>query len=473
MPNASNRRFFLLNLLHTHSTRFFVLAALVFGIIICFRLPPLFGNDEIVHFPRAYHVQDGHLWAEYLSGFDYGGQLPKQLVTMNHAFREQVQTKGDASRLSELEKQYRSEKLEGDATEQIAFTSANVYSAWSYAPAAVGVWVADLLHLPLAWYVYLARLSCLAVWLGLVYLAIKYIPAGKYFLIAVALLPTSLVQATTIGMDGLVNGLAWLITALTLAVFAKTLRLTPKIMATFALLSLYLATTKQGYMLIAALPLLIPSHLFETSKKRANIIRIAFAGLLLTVTAAYIARTAPIADTLHFIQRPGLYVDGAAQIKHVLSTPFAILMTIILAPFRLSYGNVYAGVVGVITNKLIYLPVVVICLLYVALLLTFVSQKGNKALSPYRLRLLAGGAGVVAGTFLLINLALYISFTTVGNPHIEGVQGRYLLPLSPLFIFLVSGWTKPRLKLPDNLVGVTVGMILLTGLITAIAVIPG
>ncbi len=457
--------------LRTHSTHFFVLVALVSGVIICFRIPPLFGNDEIVHFPRAYHVQDGHLWAEHLSGYDYGAYLPSQLVTMNHAFREQVQTKGDSNKIDALRWQYSHEKLRGNETEPLAFTSANVYSAWSYLPAAVGMWIADLLGLPLVWYIYLARLGCLAMWLTLVYFAIRVIPVGKYFLMAVALLPTSLVQASTIGMDGAVNGLAWLITAITLAVFANKIKLTPKILVILAILSLYLATTKQGYALIAAIPLLIPSRFYPLTKPHARLARAAFAGILLSVTAAYIATTAPIADTLHFIQRPGLHVDAAAQIQHILTNPVSIIATIIFAPFSLSYLNVYAGVVGVITNKLIYLPVAVIALLYIALMLVFSSQEGAKELKPHRWLLLAGGSAAVSGTFLLINLALYVSFTTVGNPRIEGVQGRYLLPLAPMFLVMKSGWQKPILRISYRHVGIIAGSVLLLGLLSAVTAI--
>jgi len=61
---------------------------------------------------------------------------------------------------------------------------------------------ARILHLPLNWFVYLGRLSTLAVYILLTYFAIKYIPIGKRFLLVVALLPTALIQGATIGMDG-------------------------------------------------------------------------------------------------------------------------------------------------------------------------------------------------------------------------------------------------------------------------------
>jgi hypothetical protein len=48
----------------------FLLSGLGFGLLFVFLIPPLHGNDEIVHFPRAYHVAEGNLRVEYLGGYD-------------------------------------------------------------------------------------------------------------------------------------------------------------------------------------------------------------------------------------------------------------------------------------------------------------------------------------------------------------------------------------------------------------------
>ncbi len=453
--------------------KFFLLLAVIAGVIIPFRIQPLFGNDEIVHFPRAYHVQEGYAWTQHLSGYNYGGYLPSQIVAMNDHFREQVQNSSpDRAKIQELKQQYSHEKLYVNERKPLAFTSAGVYSPWAYGPAALGVGLARFLDLPLVWFVYLARISCFLIWALLVYWAIRLIPVGKYFLVTVALLPTSLVQASTIGMDGLVNGLAWVIVALTLAVFAKKVVLSPKLMAVIAMLSFYLATTKQGYALIAALPLIIPSSLYKLTRKQARAVRIAFGSLLVIISTWYISFTESIAGILHFIQRPGLHVDSGDQIKYFLTHPITVTLAILFAPLSLSYLNVYAGVVGVLTNRLIYLPIAIIVLLYIAWVAVIVSMKGDKQLHPYRYRLLAASAAAFVGTFILINLALYISFTKVGNPTIEGVQGRYLLPLAPLLIGMRAGWEKPiASKLSNPLIIVSVGLVLLFGVLMTIAVI--
>lgn len=444
---------------------------IIFGIFIVWSIPPIFGNDELVHFPRAYQVQEGKLGLQHLNGPNYGGYLPVQIVKMNDGFREQVQNKHpDMQRVDTLKAQYADEKLSGNERQSLAFTSAGVYSSWAYFPAALGIKIARIFSLPLIWYIYLARLSCFLIWLALVYLAIRIIPVGKYFLVFVALLPTSLVQAATIGMDGIVNGLAWLIVAITLAVLAKKIKFSPKVIAITLLLSLYLATTKQGYALIAAMPLIIPSRFYNLSKKQARTLRVIFGALLVIVAAWYVKATAPLASILHQVQRPGLYVDSGAQVRYFLSHPISVTLAILFAPFTISYLGVYAGVVGVLTNRLIYLPIPLIILLYLALIAVIMNMKGTSELRSERRRLLLGSSAAFVGTFILINLALYVSFTKVGNPSIEGVQGRYLLPLAPLLVAMRAGWQRPIYKLP-LVVLVSVALILIIGLTTAITII--
>jgi uncharacterized membrane protein len=420
----------------------FLLSGLGFGLLFVFLIPPLHGNDEIVHFPRAYHVAEGNLRVEYLGGYDYGGYVPAQIKTMNDGFRELVQNDNpSAARIAELKRQYSQERLNEQGREPLAFTSAGVYSAWSYLPSAAGVKLAKFLDLPLIWYIYMARIMCLAVWVGLTFLALKLLPIGKPLLFAVALLPTSVVQAVTMGMDGIVNGLSWLIIALTLAVMTKKVRLTAPAVAAFALLSTYLATTKQGYVLLAAFPLVIPAALYPVKQKAANYIRIGFGLFLVLLSVWYFRQTAPIADVMHFIQRPGLDVDSAAQWRYILDNPLTVLLMIITQPFSLVYAGVYAGVVGVITNRLLYLSIPVIGLLYIGLAAAFASGAPDKNLQLPWKRLRIAGVATLLGTFTLISLALYVSFTQVGHPHVEGIQGRYFLPLVPL----LAVWA-PRLK---------------------------
>ncbi|GAC1391735.1 MAG: DUF2142 domain-containing protein [Candidatus Saccharimonadales bacterium] len=420
--------------LNKKATIIFVFLALVFGAIFIISVPPLFGSDEIVHFPRAYSIQNGSLWTTKLNNHDFGGYVPIQIKTFNDAYRELAQNNStDINKLKGLNVKYKNERLRSDnKKEYLSFTSSGVYSPWSYLPAVIGIKIAHTLNLPMVWYVYIARFACLVVWVCLVVFTLKLLPQARLFIIALALLPTSLVQAGTIGMDGVVNGLSWLLIAIFLSVMLGNIKINKIMAGGLVLLSLFLATTKQGYVLLGLLPTLIPYKHFYFNKKATIFYKIFLAVTLTIATIWYLSKTGPIAGIMHFVQRPGINVDSHKQIIYILHHPIQTLIIICIQPFSLAYSSIYAGLVGVLTNKQIYLPITTMIMLYITLIISYLTVKFRFSLNSNKryYMLLMGGIFIV--TFVFINLALYVSFTKVGLNKVEGVQGRYLLPLLPL-----------------------------------------
>lgn len=414
----------------------FVVVALIAGGLVTFLLPPLFGNDEIVHFPRAYQISEGTLWEERLNDHDFGGDVPVEIKDFNDGFRELVQMQGlDKERLHQLEHQYQIDRVWDYEGVDLAFTSAGVYSPWSYLPSAFGVKIASVLNLPIIWYVWLGRFVALAAWIAVTWWAIRLLPTGKLFMAAIALLPPSFVQAANLGMDGVVNGLAWVIIAMTFAIMAGKVRLSVPRTLVLAGLCFFLATTKQGYMPIALFPLIIPAKMFVCDPRLANIGRVVFGSSLVLAAFYYISRTLPLTSVLHYTQRPGLNVDSHVQLIYIFEHPLEVLYIILIQPFTMYAGGVWAGTVGVVTNKMIYLPAMVIAGLYITLLLAFVaSEQVHRFAGKYALRIGTGSIVAGLGTFVLVNLALYVAFTQVGHSYVEGLQGRYFLPFAPLAI---------------------------------------
>lgn len=426
----------IIQLIRKYPERLFLVLALLGGVYSVFTVPPLFGSDEIVHFPRAFQISEGTLWTEKLGEYSYGGKVPVQLRDFNDSYREQVQNnQTDFSRVSALNEKYYSEKIERNTSrEPLGFTSAGVYSPWSYLPSSIGVWVAKTMNLPLIWYVYLGRMSALLIWVLLTFMAIKLLPGGKLFLVGLGLLPTTITQAANLGMDGLVNGLSWLIIAAVLSVIFTKVRVSKLRVIALLLLSLMLATTKQGYLLIAALPLIIPIKQLPFSRQTGVLLKVVFALVLVVSTVLYLAKTGPIADIMHFVQRPGLYVDSGDQIAYILKNPVTTFLMVLIQPFTPAYAGIYPSLVGILTNKQIIIPTSVIILIYIGLVYSFLSTKASKkpTINCNYLRLIS--SCVFLATFLFINLALYVSFTQVGLNRIEGVQGRYLLPILPILL---------------------------------------
>ena len=145
---------------------------------------------------------------------------------------------------------------------------------------------------------------------------------------------------------------------------------------------------------------------------------------------------------------------------------------IFIQPFTIWSAAIYAGIVGVLTNKLVYLPLSLIVLLYLLLAITSLHKEPEHVRGRDRWYVLVYSTGVFLATFILINLALYLSFTRVGYDHVEGLQGRYFLALLPLLgIILHTAMPRLFLKISDTLTNIITYPILALGLIVTAIII--
>lgn len=449
-----------------HPSEVFLVLAVVFGVVFCFRLVPLSGTDEFTHFPRAYQIQDGKLTEQKLPDGQFGGYIPVNIDRMVSDYRDlSRKSTGEEFKTTArmLNSEYALRKDAGVEHVPAVFGSDAVYPPWSYFPSIIGIRLARAFGLPLLWYVYIARLFTLFVWILLVWFAIRLLPEGKWFLVVVALLPTSITQAATIGLDGLVCGISWLIIASVFAVLAKRIALKSKNLLLILSASLALCIVKQGYWLIALWPLVIPKKYFSSSR----ISRIWKALILVSVACLSLmfgAFTRHITSDIVLTPRLGVFINSQLQLTYVLHHPMSFVLRSLLQPFTKSFDTVFLGLVGIITNRLVYLSVLVIGLLYLGLFLAFSQTKKIPELLPQNARLIVSSCLVIIGTYLFVSLALYLAFTEVGSPEVSGVSGRYFLPLLPLML-TIPFTSQPKFKIERLsfslliLVSITVGLV--------------
>ncbi len=413
---------------------FFVVFGLIFGVIICFHLPPLNGTDEFTHFPRVYQITDGALWERELPNDQYGGYLPSNINRMINDYRNLSREPTGNQFLAntqELNKKYGSIHNVGEQKVPAIFTSVVFYPPWAYTPSVIGVLIAKLSHVPLIWYVYLGRIFSLLAWIAITALAIRLIPSGKWLLVTIALLPTALTQATTIGADGLVNSLSWLIIALTLAIIAKQVRVRWSILTILTLCMVYLSIIKESYWLIALFPFTVPISLFKTKLqgivwRSVSAIGLASAVVLFTINSTKKIANAVLTPTI------GVNVDTKAQMHYLLHHLLAFTSRALWQPLTKSFDTTYLGIVGIYTNRLIYLSMLIISLLFFALYWGIRNTRWVPAFSRYRRRLCLLAALIIVGTYLLIATSFYLTDTSVGATVINSIYGRYFLPLLPL-----------------------------------------
>ena len=419
-----------------HPAEVFVVLSVSFGVAIIFRMAPLTGSDEFTHFPRAYQVQEGQYWEKSFPNNQYGGQLPNNIAAMVNDYRDLSRKSSQDefnARKQQLSSLYGKQKSIGSKKVDMLFGSDAVYPPWSFLPSIVGITIAKVIHAPLIWYVYLARLMTLFVWIALVWEAIRLLPQGKWFLFTLALLPTSITQSATVGIDGLLNGVSWIMIALVFAILAEKVVIKKSTLYILFILAVMLCVIKQGYWLIAAWPMVIPSKYFF-KQHHSRIWKILTVLVLLVVSILFALFSKNLISHAILTPRDGVYINSANQLSYVLHNPAQFIYDVFLQPFTKSYDTVFLGFVGILTNRLIYLSVLVITILYLGLFLSFTQVEVVRNFVEYHKRLIICACAIIVGTYFLVSLGLYLDFTQVGSSVVEGVVGRYFLPVIPLLI---------------------------------------
>jgi len=414
----------------------FLFLALIFGTLFIFRLPPLSGTDEFTHFPRLYQISEGTLNEQPIGNHQFGGKLPVNINNMINAYRNLSRYspgQGYLNGAKQLNSQYSKVTSPGKTKVTANFTSTVIYPPWAYIPSLIGLLLAKAARIPLIWYVYLARITTYLVWLVLTFLAIKYLPAGKYFMLAVALLPTAVSQAATIGADGLQMALAWLLISLTLAVVAKKLKPNWLLLMVMSLLAVYVAVIKDGYFLIGFVPLIIPTSRFA-KQNVALIWKSSILILVLACSALFTLRTVHAVHGTILTPTVGMYFNSSQQISYIFNHLPLYLLHVIEQPFTKTFDTTYLGIVGILTNRLIYLSILVIGLLYFGLYLGISSTSYLSNLKEYRMRLIIFFSAILLASYGLLASAFYIGNTSVGAQFVNGFYGRYFLPLLPLLL---------------------------------------
>ena len=432
-------------------------------------MAPLNGTDEFSHFPRVYQITQGTFWEKSLPNQQYGGNLPTNINNMINDYRDLSRKSSPQiyeQRKEQLQKTYSSTRLVGASHTSAIFTSVSAYPPWAYVPSVIGVLIAKATSLPLIWYVYLGRLFTLAVWICLTALAIKLLPSGKWFLVAIALLPTSITQAATISSDGLVNGLSWLVLAFTLAILARKITLTWSKLILLTIAGLSVCIIKDAYWLIGAFPLIIPVEYFA-SKTQAWLWRAASFITIFVGSVWFTMHSSKIVNSTVLTPYLNTYINSKAQLHFLLHHTLFFLGHVLIQPFTKNFDTVYLGVVGIITNRLVYLSIALIGLLYGILFLSLSEVRKVPELVKQRKRLLISAMVIIVGTYLFIAVAFYLAETQVGASTVASVYGRYFLPLIP-FLVIFPLTTSLGIKIRVSKISYPIALIIFIGLVSTL-----
>lgn len=314
------------------------------------------------------------------------------------------------------------------------------YGVWSvaYIPSAIGIVLGRGLGLSYTGVFNMGRFFNLAMYVTLIYLAIKKIKYGKVLVAAIGLIPTTIFMAANYSYDPWVVGF----TILGLAYFFSELQEDTPLKNRNILIMI-------GSIIIGCFPKaiyfpLLFSLLFMPKKKFENVKQRKYYYLMIIGLGLFLVATFLMPM---FISGPGtgdirggLDVNSAEQVDFILKNPLTYAK--ILFKFDLHYISSSAPILqffAYVGQGNFYHIVVIIFIV-----LSFLDRGENE-----KNYVLVKGAGVVgcAAAVILATTALYVSFTAVASDTVAGMSGRYLFPIIyPMLYSLGVGGTTHKIN---------------------------
>lgn len=434
--------------------RTFVCLALLFGTAFCLVTPPFYVLDESVHFNHAYHFSRGQLKAAKLNDKYYGGHVSAHIdQTIQASLDYRNKQPGFKTAYLDNFEDLATDKT-SDARALSIYNSTAVYTPVAYLPQASGILLGRVFRASAIGLMYLGRLFNLLVWVLLVALAIRLLPFGKWGLVIIALLPTSVFQAASLSADATTTGLAFLAAATIFRLAVTKQVLSRNRYLLLGLLMLLLTLTKQSYFCFVFLLFALPMASFKS--RREYWLKNSAVGLIcLTATGLWSWAVHKI-DILIPLWPDHPFISMSAQAHKLLVAPqhfsFATWSSYLTGRADITLTSLVGQYGRIYDLRLPLLLVIMAYFLVAFALLREESIKNVRKLQPLRLV-----SSLVLGLSLLtLTGILYLTFSTVGGHYVDGIQARYFLPLLILLIPLAKLRKSRLLKIqvsPTLLIG--------------------
>lgn len=406
----------------------FLIIGLIYGIGFVLVTPAFQVPDEYEHFYRALYVSEGHVIPEKLGNVS-GVYVPESVKitsdTVNeewYSFIKDRKNKTDLVPLLDLP--FNSKNMVFEDISRIAVIT---YSPVPYLISAFAIDIGKLFNLsPLA-LMYIGRLANLLAWIFLTYLAIRITPIHKWVFLMLALLPMTLFEAASLSADSFLLGLSFLIIAV-LFKFAfddSKKKIGIKDIYILFILLLLIALAKSNYFLLLFLIFLIPNEKFGTRKKMFLVTGFLFLAIGTVVGIWYL-----LTKGLYVPIVPQVSISG--QLAYILGDPFRFPYILIntFIDRGTSYQFLFVG------NFWLDVPLPIWWLgFYLVTMIPVALLDKNKINITRNQKLIS--AAIFIFNFIAACAIVYISWTPVGQNVIDGIQGRYFIPILPLLFLLL------------------------------------
>ncbi|MBP5204842.1 DUF2142 domain-containing protein, partial [Candidatus Saccharibacteria bacterium] len=400
-----------------------LIIAIPLGLLYVFTIPVGRSVDEPTHYYRAYDISQG----KFVSDSNENGGGAEVSIKYQEAIRKENVSYVDYSPRLSITASNEDEK------EFVLYGNTAIYFFTCYLPQSVGIFIGDLLHSPILVGAYLGRLFNLLFFILVIFFSIKKIPVLKSAIFFVSLLPMMLHQAASLSSEVMTYIAAVGLFAFVMYhLYRKTKAgFTIKDYIIMCTLCVLLGMCKYAYLPLCLIVLIIPMEKFGTKRRKYLSIGLLAGGIIIMNIIWFF-----IAKDLLKLQQLGGY-DVNSQLQYILHNPIKFIVAIMNTVAYKGWSTIGSAVganlewfdVG-INDLLVSLVVIVFCF------------------SIYRYREVVISPSLKhAAIFIFIITTIgfivieYLTWTPMGANYVDGIQGRYFLPMLfmvPLFFMKTS-----------------------------------
>ncbi len=258
----------------------------------------------------------------------------------------------------------------------------------------------------------------------------------------IALLPSTLYQASVVSADSLVTSLCLLLFSIIYCISHTEKYVSRKSVLIIVIATAMIALIKLPYVLfVLILPFLYISK--NVSSKMRLLIRIGIP----VIGALIAARVVFGMGSSSAVLPPG--INTSDQLHWILSHPAGYLYMILNSFLYIDWMPQIMGVFG---TSFIFIPMPLVYVLVSLLVLTaFIkldsdtnTEKNDKKIQAFAY------LGVSIASVTAVITSLFLAFTTIGAEFVRGVQGRYFIPILPFFLYGIRILIRSRFKVAEK-----------------------
>ena len=412
----------------------YLMFCIFYGILMLFIIPPFQIPDEHTHFYNTYKFSKGI--------YTNPAKLPSSIVDFvdKTRFFEISKNYNNKFNLSDLKtiSELNISKYEKLREIKIGTTVA-MYNPIVYFPQMIGILIAFFCKLSVLHIFYIGRLFNFLICSLITYFGIKKSPKEiKNIFLIVGLLPLVIQENVSFSVDGLINAFSFLFVAYIFRLYLKEEEIFNLKYGLIFFLGIFIPSiAKIPYFLSILLVMGLPSEKFKSRKQYIFIIFI----IMMSTISVY--KFWSILGP----ENPARNMDF--QINYIKLNMLKYIETLYLTTrdFLSNYILDSIGLLGIfymLPNILIYGYLIFIIFQVFSLEKIVKNFKFKSFIFLY-----------LIGTYIILLTALYVAWTALGSKYVDGIQGRYFIPLIPVIIMFFSKKIiiikKEKLELYTNL----------------------